>query len=186
MIPTREEALDLVNQYVKQDILKKHVLASEAIMRALAKRLKRDEDMWGVVGLLHDLDYEETKDHPQRHGLLTETILKAKGIDESMIQAIKAHNAEALDIERKGEMDYALSCAETITGLVVATTLVYPDKKVASVKPKSIRKRLKEKAFARNVNRDLVRLCEKIGIPLDEFIEISLHAMQGIADDLGL
>lgn len=186
MVPTRSDALILIDQYLKPGSLKKHILASEAIMRALARRLEHDEDLWGITGLLHDLDYEETKDHPQRHGLVTENILKEKGIEESIIQAIKAHNAESLNIERKSEIDYAITCAETITGLIVATTLVYSDKKIASVKPKSIRKRMKEKAFAQGVNRDLIRLCEKIGIPLDEFIEISLKAMQGIATDLGL
>ncbi len=186
MIPTREDVLVLIDQYLKLDNLKKHVFATEAIMRALAKRLGHDEDLWGRTGLLHDLDYEETKDHPQRHGLVTEQILRDKGINGTIIEAIKAHNAEALNIERKTEMDYALTCAETITGLVVATTLVYPDKKIASVKSKSIRKRMKEKAFAQGVNRDLIRLCEKIGIPLEEFIEISLKAMQEISPELGL
>ena len=185
-MPTRSDALILIDQYLKPGNLKKHVLASEAIMRALARRLGHDGDLWGIAGLLHDLDYEETKDHPHKHSLVTENILKEKGIEESIIQAIKAHNAEPLNIERESEMDYALTCAETITGLIVATTLVYPDKKIASVKPKSIRKRMKEKAFAQGVNRDLIRLCEEIGIPLDEFIEMSLKAMQGIAGDLGL
>lgn len=186
MIPKREDALILVDQYLKLDNLKKHVFATEAIMRVLAKRLGKDQDLWGITGLLHDLDYEETKNHAQRHGLVTEQILRDKGINEAITEAIKAHNAEALNIERKTEMDYALTCAETITGLIVATTLVYPDKRIASVRPKSIRKRMKEKAFAQGVDRDLIRLCEKIGIPLDEFIEMSLKAMQEISPDLGL
>jgi len=187
LIPVnREEALELLKSYVHQENLVKHCLATEAIMRSLAERFGEDPDKWGIAGLLHDLDYEETYDTPEKHARKTAEILKEKGFPQDMIDAIMAHNAEALDIERKSRFDYAITCSECITGLITATTLVYPDKKLASVKPKSITKRMKEKGFARSVHRDLIRLCEKIDIPLPEFAVISLEAMRGIADDLGL
>ncbi len=155
-------------------------------MRCLAERFGEDPEKWGIAGLLHDLDYEETYEAPQEHGKRTAEILQEKGFPSDMIEAILAHNAEALGIERKTRFDFAITCSECITGLITATTLVYPDKKLASVKPKSITKRMKEKGFARSVNRDLIRLCEKIDIPLPEFAVISLEAMRGISDDLGL
>ena len=155
-------------------------------MRALAERLGFDVESWEIAGLLHDLDYEETKDDPPQHGLKTEAILKEKGVNQEIIDAIKAHNAEALGIERKTAFDTALTCAECITGMVVATTLVYPDKKIASVKPTSILKRMKQKEFARNVNREHIRRCEELNIPLEAFAELSLRAMGTISDQLGL
>jgi putative nucleotidyltransferase with HDIG domain len=157
---TRQEALELMQSYLRADNLRKHCLATEAIMRALAEKLGFDPEAWGIAGLLHDLDYEETKDNPPQHGLKTEAILKEKGVSQEIIDAIKAHNAEALGIE--------------------------PDKKSASVKPKSILKRMKQKEFARNVNRDHIRRCEMLNIPLEEFAELSLKAMGTISDELGL
>ena len=183
---TRQEALELMQAYLGGENLRRHCLATEAIMRVLAERLGFDTESWGIAGLLHDLDYEETKENPPQHGLRTETILKEKGVNQEIIDAIKAHNAEALGLQRKAEFDFALTCAECITGMVVATTLVYPDKKIASVKPKSILKRMKQKEFARNVNRDHIRKCEMLNIPLEEFAELSLKAMGTISDELGL
>ncbi len=183
---TRTDALELMKQYIPQDNLQKHCLATEAIMRALAKRLGQDAELWALAGLLHDLDYVETKDRMDQHGLVTAKILQEKGVCPEIIAAIKAHNADNLGFERKEVFEHALTCAECITGMVVATTLVYPDKKIAGVKPKSIIKRMKQKEFARSVNRDYIRECEKIGIPLPEFAELSLEAMRGISDELGL
>lgn len=181
----RAEAWALLTKRVEADNLIKHSLATEAVMRALARKLGADEELWGASGLLHDLDFPETKDDPSRHGLLTAELLAGKLPDEALM-AIKRHNAEALGLERETTFDLALTAAETITGLVVATTLVYPDKKLASVKPKSVTKRMKEKAFAANVNRDLISLCEDFGLTLPEFAALSVEAMQGISDDLGL
>ena len=182
----RQQALDLLNNHLKAGNLRKHCLATEAIMRALAERLDEPEDLWGIVGLLHDLDFEETADQPSEHGLRTAAILAARDLPPEAITAIKAHNAEALGVERKSTIDFALTCAESITGLVIATALVYPDKRLASVKPKSILKRMKKKDFARRVNRDQIRLCEEIGVPLADFAELSLRAMQGISAELDL
>jgi len=183
---SREQAVALMEEYLQADNMRKHSLASEAIMRALAERFGEDPDKWGLVGLLHDLDYTETRDQMDQHTLVTERVLKDHGVDPEITDAIKYHNAENLGLQRSQPIHFALTAAETITGMIVATTLVYPDKKVASVKPKSVKKRMKAKEFARSVNRDHIRLCEKTGVPLDEFIIISLEAMRGISDRLGL
>ncbi len=183
---TRDEGFQLLKQHLTLDYLIKHCLAAEAIMRKLAEHFGEDVEAWGLVGLLHDLDYDSTKDDPKQHSLKTAEILKEQDFPEELIYAITAHNAENTGVERKSRIDYAITCGESITGLIVATALVYPDKKVASVKPKSIKKRMKEKAFARNVDRDLIRLCEKIDLPLEVFIPLCLEAMCGISDELGL
>jgi putative nucleotidyltransferase with HDIG domain len=182
----RQQALDLLHNNLKAENLRKHCLATEAIMRALAERLNEPVDLWGIAGLLHDLDFEETADQPSGHGLRTADILAGSDLPPEAITAIKAHNAEALGVERKSTFDFALTCAESITGLVIATALVYPDKLLASVKSKSILKRMKKKDFARRVNRDQIRLCEEIGVPLADFAELSLRAMQGISAELDL
>lgn len=182
----RVQALTLMEQYLEADYLRKHSRASEAIMSLMAKRLGEDEAKWGLAGLLHDLDYDQTKDTPETHGLVTAGILEKMGVDPDIIQAIKAHNAEALGLTRQSKLDLALTCAETITGMVVATALVYPDKKIKSVQAKSIVKRMKEKAFARGANREHILLCEKLGIPVAEFAALSLEAMGSISDELGL
>ncbi|MCX5901480.1 MAG: HDIG domain-containing protein, partial [Proteobacteria bacterium] len=131
---SREEALALMEQHIPQDNLRCHCLATEAIMRQLALKLGADADEWGIAGLLHDLDYVETKDDMQRHGLITETVLKEKGVSPAITSAIKSHNADNLGLQRSTQFEHALVAAECITGLVVATALVYPDKKLASVK----------------------------------------------------
>jgi uncharacterized protein len=183
---SRQDALALMEEHLESDSMRKHSLASEAIMRALAPRFGADPEMWGLVGLLHDLDYNETKDQMKQHSLLTEKTLLEKGVDYRIADAIKYHNAENLGLTRSEAIHFALTAAETITGMVVAAALVNPDKKIASLKPKSIKKRMKAKEFARSVNRDHILLCEEIGIPLDDFIAASLESMGGISGDLGL
>ncbi len=147
-----------------------HYLASEAVMRALARRLGRDEDKWGLAGLLHDLDVEMVNGDMTIHGKETARILEEKGVDPEIIDAIRMHNESSSGEKRSKEFQYALAAGETITGMIVATTLVYPDKKLASVKPKSVVKRMKEKKFAASVRRENIMECEKIGIPLPEFV----------------
>lgn len=182
----RNEALDLLGQHVKNDRMISHCLASEAVMRALARRLGRDEEKWGLAGLLHDLDVELCNADLRVHGLETERILRGKGLDDEIIDAIRMHNETAARAKRSTEFQHALAAGETITGLIIATAMVYPDRKIASVKGKSVVKRMKEKAFAASVSRENILECEKIGIPLEEFVELSLHAMRGISDRLGL
>ncbi|PLX99288.1 MAG: hydrolase [Desulfuromonas sp.] len=182
---SREEAFKLVADTLENDNLIKHCLATEAVMRALAPRFNEDPEKWGLAGLLHDLD-AETQPDLEIHTRETEEVLREKGVDAEIIEAIGMHNETARDRKRSSTFEHALAAGETITGLIVATALVYPDKKLASVKPKSVRKRIKEKAFAAGANRDIIRECERIGIPLDEFCNLCLEAMQEIADDLGL
>jgi len=183
---SRDAALTLVKEHVKSPNMLKHCLASEAVMRALAERAGEDPEKWGLTGLLHDLDAETHTDLAV-HTRETVRILREKGVDEEIIEAIRLHNEQAHPGEQRStQFHHLLAAGETITGLIVATALVYPDKKLASVKPKSVRKRIKEKAFAAGANRDIIRECEVADIPLAEFCDLSLLAMQGIASELGL
>ena len=183
---SRDDALSLVKSRIKNENLVKHCLAAEAVLKAMAKELGEDEDKWGLAGLLHDLD-AETQPDLDVHTKETAEILKDKGIDEEIIEAIRLHNLQANPGEKRStKFHHALAAGETVTGLVIATALVYPDKKLASVKAKSVRKRIKEKAFARGANRDIIRECELAGVPLAEFCALSLEALQSISDDLGL
>ncbi len=178
MLLPREQALALLHQYVKNDRMIFHSLASEAVLRAMARRLGSDEEKWGLAGLLHDLDVEITHADPKVHGLETVRILTEIGVDPEVVDAIKLHNEYAADQPRTSEFHHALAAGETITGLILATSLVYPDKQISSVKPKSITKRMKEKAFAASVSRENILECELIGIPLEEFAELSIVAMK--------
>ena len=183
---TREEALGVLKQYVKNEKTVIHCLASEAVLRALARRLGEDEERWGLTGLLHDIDVEVTHADPRVHALKAEELLAEFEPDEEMLDAIRMHNDQATEKPRTTRFQHALAAGETITGLIYATTLVYPDKKIESVKYKSVSKRMKEKAFAASVNRDHIMECESIGIPLDEFIRISVDAMREVHEEIGL
>ncbi len=183
---SREKALARLQEHVKNEKTVVHCLASEAVMRALALRLGEDEDRWGLTGLLHDIDMEVTNADPKVHALKAAELLQDFGLDEEMIDAIRMHNDEATGLARSTRFQHALAAGETITGLIYATALVYPDKLIASIKYKSVRKRMKEKAFAAGVNRDHILECEEIGIPLDEFIQISVDAMREISESIGL
>jgi uncharacterized protein len=186
MTMKRNEAVELLNKYIKNERMLSHSYASEAVMRALAHRLGRDEEKWGLTGLLHDLDVELVNADLSDHGRETEKILNEIGVEPEIVEAIVMHNEVLTGKKRSTEFQHALAAGETITGLITATTFVYPDKKIASVKPKSVVKRMKEKAFAASVNRDNIMECDKIGIPLDEFVEICINAMKNISDQLGL
>ncbi len=175
-----------LREHVKNEKTVIHCLASEAVMRALAVRLGEDEDRWGLTGLLHDVDVEVTDADPKVHALKAAELLEDFELDPEMLDAIRMHNDEATGKPRTTVFQHALAAGETITGLIYATTLVYPDKKIESVKYKSVRKRMKEKAFAASVNREHILECEKIGIPLDEFIQLSVDAMRGVAGEIGL
>lgn len=180
----RSLALDILKKHISKENMIKHCLASEAVLIAIAKRLGKDEKQYGLCGLLHDLDVELTS--PQEHGLKTKELLKDFGVDEDIIEAISLHNELASSQPRTKTLHHALASGETITGLITATALVYPEKKLEPVKAKSIKKRMKEKAFAASVNRDIILECETIGIPIDEFCNLSLNAMKEISADLDL
>jgi putative nucleotidyltransferase with HDIG domain len=181
----RQEALELLNEHVRSDWLQKHSLAAAAIMERLAGRLHEDPELWWVTGILHDLDFDITQD-PAVHGRRSEEILRSRAVDETIISAVLAHNAEGLGLQRESRLDFALTCAESITGLIVATALVMPDKRLASVSGDSVVKRMKKKDFARKVSRESILLCERIGIPLEEFAALSVQAMQAVSKELGL
>ena len=183
---TRKEALDLLYKYVKNEKMVFHCLASEAVMRGLALQLGQDEEKWGLAGLLHDMDVEITNADPYIHGLKTEEMLKEYDVDPEILDAIRMHNEVASGKERSTLFQHALAAGETITGLIFATTYVYPDRKLTSVKPKSVVKRMKEKMFAASVKRENIMECEKAGIPIDEFARISIESMLPIAGEIGL
>jgi len=184
---TRDGLMSLIKKHVTSGNLLKHCLATEAVISKVAERLGEDASLWGLVGLAHDIDFDETKDEPSRHTLMGAEILRPHGVDEECIKAIISHNEETPGWKpRTSKLEHALAASEAITGLVVATALVMPDKKLSSVKPKSVKKRMKMTAFARNVDRNAIRECEMIGIPLEEFCTLAVEAMQGISEELGL
>jgi putative nucleotidyltransferase with HDIG domain len=182
----RQQAIELLHQYIKSPNMINHCFASEAVMRELAIHLGRDRDRWSLAGLLHDLDVELVKGDMYLHGRETARILSEISVDFEVIDAIRMHNESSSGEKRSKEFQHALAAGETITGMIVATALVYPDKKVAGVQPKSVIKRMKETKFAASVRRENILECELIGIPLPEFVEISLKAMQKISDKIGL
>ena len=182
---TREEALNSVKANVENENLIKHMLATEAIMRVLAKRRGEDEEEWGLTGLLHDIDVELTQGDVHTHSKLGADLAKELGANETVVHAILCHN-EAHGIPLETKLDKALFCADPLTGLIIAAALVRPDKKLAGLEAKSVKKRFKEKSFAAGVDRQQIAQCSEIGIELGEFIELGLVAMQGIAVDLGL
>lgn len=180
---TREQAYNLVRPRFSNKNLFKHVLAVEAVMRELAIFLNQDVDCWSLVGLLHDLDYEETMNTPERHTLVTAELLRDSDVSEDIIHAIKAHNNLA---PLANLMDKALYAADPITGLIVAAALMHPDKKLASLDTEFVLRRFKEKSFARGANREQIQSCENLGLSLEEFITLSIRAMCKISKELGL
>jgi putative nucleotidyltransferase with HDIG domain len=183
---TREEGLELVRTHLKNQNLINHSLAAEVVLRAMAERLGEDRDKWGLAGLLHDLD-AETQPDLATHTSETVAILKEKGLDPEIIEAIRLHNLSAWPGDRRTTVfHHALAAGETITGLIIAAAFVNPEKKLAAVKAKSVKKRYKEKAFARGADREIIAECEQAGIPLPDFCELSLLAMQAIAEEIGL
>ena len=183
----RETSLQLLKQHIKNPANFNHALESEAVLRSLAKKLRQNVDLWGAAGLLHDLDWEETVNNTKQHGLKTAEYLIKFNYPQELISAIKSHNFEDnQDTEPKAILDFGVRCGEMITGLIYACALVRPDKKLASVEVKSVKKKMKDKAFAANVRREIIKECEKIGVNLDEFLEISLIAMKEIASEVGI
>ena len=181
----REEALDSIKANVENGNLIKHMLATEAIMRALARRFGEDEEEWGLTGLLHDIDVELTEGDMTSHSKLGADLAQELGASDNMAHAILCHN-ERHGVSRETKLDKALFCTDPLTGLLTAAALVRPDKKLAGLEAKSVKKKFKEKSFAAGANREQIALCSEIGLELDEFIELGLEAMKGIAADLGL
>ena len=184
-LPTRPEALTILHQHLKGEYVLRHSRATEAIMRQLAARLGADAELWGLTGLLHDLDLELVGEDMQRHGRETARLLRecfdypAEGL-----QAILAHNGDVLDVPCATAFDHAITCAESITGMVFATALILPSKKLGDVKPSSVAKRLKEPRFAAKVSRERVGHHTELGLDVPAFCALSVSAMQAIAGEL--
>ena len=187
---TKEEALKLVNEKIQNQNLVKHCLAAEVCMQALAEHFGENPASggasWALTGLLHDIDYEETKSNPQKHSLLGAEMLEKLGLDKEIVEAVKTHN-EAHGIAPETKMAKAIFCVDPLTGLIVAATLVMPSKKIADLTPENVLNRFKEKGFARGATREIIAKCEELlGLKLEEFVKIGLEAMQKINNELGL
>ena len=181
----REQAMSLLREYTKNENLIKHGIAVEASMRAYARRYEEDEEKWGIVGLLHDFDYERYPS-PEEHPFRGAEILSERGYPDDVIYAIKSH-ANYSGLERKSLMDKALFAVDELTGFIVAVALVRPTKSVMDVKVRSVKKKMKTGAFAAGVSReDMVKGAEELGVDLDEHIGFVIEAMQGVAEELGL
>ncbi len=186
----REKAWELVKKYNSDKTDLNHYLESGAVMRELAKKLGEDEDYWEMLGLIHDIDWGITKDDMQTHLTKAPKILKEIGFDDEFINVIISHGygfdvSDLKDKERTRKIEHALACSETITGLIYSYALMR-DGRVSDMEPKGLKKKFKDKTFARAVRRDVIRECEKIGLTLDEFFEVAINGMRKIAKEVGL
>jgi len=182
---TREAAVALVAAQNPNPGLRAHGRQTEVIMRAMADQLGQDADLWGITGLLHDLDYPHTADAPERHGLMARDLLPAGALPEEALHAIAAHNDEYTGVAPQTPFDFALRAAESVTGIISANALVRPEK-MQGMSPKSVKKKMKDKAFAANVRRANILECEKAGLSLDVFLPLAIAAMADIAAETGL
>ncbi|SCG83019.1 metal dependent phosphohydrolase [Proteiniborus sp. DW1] len=181
----REEALKHLKENIKNKNLLKHMYATEAVMRGLAERFGEDKDRWGIAGLVHDIDYDTTADDPQKHSLVGGAMLEELGYDKDIVYAIKAHN-KVHGLERKSLMDKALFCTDPLTGLIVASALISPAKKLHAIDTQFVINRFHEKTFAKGANREQISACSDLGLTLEEFISIGLDSMRQINDILEL
>jgi len=179
----RDEALELVKKHLKNKNLIKHSLAVEACMRAMAATFNQDADKWGLAGVLHDLDYEITEKSPELHTNETVKILQDLDIDSEVICTIQAHAGR---ISCNSDMEWSIFSIDPLTGLIIAATLMHPSKKLKEIDLGFIKRRYKEKSFARGARREDIEQINNIGMDLDEFIMVCLEAMQGISEELGL
>ncbi|MFC1789731.1 HDIG domain-containing metalloprotein [Patescibacteria group bacterium] len=183
---TREQSLELLKQNLSNQNLIKHCLAVEAVMRALAHHFNEDENKWGLAGLLHDIDYEKTKNDSNQHSIIGAQMLGEAGLDKETCQAVRVHN-EIHGFSLETLIDKALFTVDPLTGLIVAATLVLPSKKITDLTTKNVLNRFPEKSFARGADREIIKKCEELlNIKLERFVDITLKAMQQISDELGL
>jgi len=180
-----QEALNLMKENIKQTNLRKHCLAVEAVMAELADYFDKDEEDWRLAGLLHDIDYEQTADEPEKHSLIGADMLSEMGINGKIVDAVRAHNGMH-EIPRQTMMAKALYASDPLTGLIVASALIHPDKKLESLDVDFILNRYSDSSFAKGADRDVIASCKEMDIELREFVGLSLSAMQGISDELGL
>ncbi|HEX7344679.1 MAG TPA: HD domain-containing protein [bacterium] len=179
---SRPQALELVQRHVSNRNLIKHMIAVEGVMRRLARHFGQDEEIWGVAGLLHDLDYDETVDDFPRHGYRTVEILKEQDLPGEARQAILAHTGH---IPCETLMDKALYAIDPLTGLIVAAVLMHPQKKLAALDADFVLRRFREKRFAAGANREQIQSCEAIGLSLEQFLQLGLEGMNSVSDQLG-
>ena len=183
---TRQQAIELLESHVQSQNLRRHCLSVGIVMKALAIRLHDAEhaEAWEILGIIHDSDWEETKDTPEKHTLLT----LEKIDDERLTHALKSHNTKYTGLaDLEGQMEWSLECCDELTGFIVACTLVLPSKKISDLSVASILKKFPKKEFAKPVDRTQIAQCEeKLGIKLEEFVSIALSAMQSIATEIGL
>ncbi|MDP3994518.1 MAG: HD domain-containing protein [bacterium] len=185
---TRTEALEFLNEKVENKNIIKHMLATEALMREMAKKFNGNEDEWAMAGLLHDGDYSPNVPH-EKQGIQVTEWLREKGyeIPENIAYAMAAHNWSNTKVEPKSKMDWTLFCGDNLTGLIVASALVLPTKKLSDLTCESVLKRFKESSFAKGTRREDIAKCqEKLGFPLEKFVKITLESMQSISAELGL
>ncbi len=182
---SRERAVDIIDERVDTKNLKSHMFAVAQIMKRLAEEMEKDEEKGEILGLVHDVDYEQTKDDPENHALKSAEMMEGK-VPEDVIRAIKAHNCKHTGVEPKKDMEHALIAADAVSGLVVATALVMPNSKVKEARPESVKKKFDDSSFAKNIDRDKILSCEKIGLSKDDFLELALRAIQDIDEELGL
>ena len=184
-VPTREEALDLLKQYNKNESLIKHALAVEGVMRYVARKRGEDEEKWGVIGLIHDLDYEQ---FPDQHCKKTEEILKENDWPEEYIRAAISHGwGICTDVKPESDMEKVLYAIDELTGLVVTSALVRPSKSVMDMKTKSVKKKWKQKQFAAGVDRSIIEKgAEMLGVELSELITDTIMGMRDVAEEIGL
>ncbi len=181
----RELAWGLLCEYTQSESLRKHMLAVEACMRAYARKFSEDEETWGITGLLHDFDYEKYPT-PEEHPFVGNKILEERGYPEHVRRAILSH-AEYSGVKRESQMEKTLFACDELAGFITATALVKPSKSLAEVEAKSVRKKMKDKAFARSVSRDdIINGAAEMGVDLEEHIAFCIEAMKGIAGELGL
>ncbi len=180
---TRDEALEFVKKHVKNQNLVSHMIAVSAIMKRMAERFGEDAQLWEAVGILHDIDYEETSDDFSKHGLVSAEMV-ADLLPEEGLKAIRSHN-ELTGVKAESRMEISLFAADALSGLIVAGALVRPTK-LDGMKPGSIRRRMKDKSFARRVSRENIMRCEEIGIPLSDFLAMGIGAMQSVSEEIGL
>jgi len=182
----KTEAINLLKQKLKNQNLQKHCLAVGSAMVELADFFGKDKQKWEVCGLLHDIDYEQTKDNPEQHSKVGSEMLKEKGLSDEVCEAVYSHN-EIHGVSPKSLMGKALYCVDPLTGLIVAATLVLPSKKINDLEVENVLNRFGEKSFAKGANREIIKKCENyLNLSLEKFVGITLKAMQDISDDLGL
>lgn len=182
---TREEAYIELTKNVENKNLLKHMFSTEAVLIRLAKHFDQDPDLWGLAGLLHDIDYEETKEQPFVHSLKGAEMLASMGFPEELVYAVKVHN-ERHSLPRISLLDKALYATDPMTGLIVAGALIRPDKKLSGVDVSFLRKKFDSKSFAKGADRQQILMCSELGLSLEEFLGYGLEAMQGISEALEL